>query len=113
MQAQNDAMVEDAAIIRMTEWFSKFKSQMPGHGRDTRTAELIRRGVLRDERDARFHGFDLSPWQRERSLDQEPCREEVRHNESVLSDLRATRERMEAHAAEFAAAKRNVKPSIY
>lgn len=103
--------IERAAVDRMESWFNKFNSQLPGHGKPSRTADLIRRGVLANEAEARFYGFDLTDDQRRRAHDQPACDAERRHHDRVMDDLMATRQRMEAHAAEFAAAKRNVKPN--
>lgn len=58
---KNDDAVEAACVDAMEKWFAKFKNEMPSMGRDSRTAELIRRGVLADEREARFRGFSLHP----------------------------------------------------
>ncbi len=90
-QAPSEA-VEDAAIARMIEWHDKFKSQMPGHGRPDRTAELIRRGILSNEREARFHGYDLSDDQFRRALDQKQSKAEWRHHISVTARIRGVSE---------------------
>ena len=42
-----------------SEWHAKFGSQMPRMGRPDRTAELIRRGILKNERDAKYRDYDL------------------------------------------------------
>lgn len=86
------SMVEEAALGRMEQWFEKFGSQLPGHGNPTRTAELIRRGVLTDEREARFKGFDLSEEQRRRALELRTGRAEWRHHVGVTARLRGISE---------------------
>jgi hypothetical protein len=89
-------LIEGEAIKRMASWFEKFKSQLPSHGRSSRTAALIAQGVLQNEREARFYGFDLSDEQRRKSDDQAPSRAEEQHDRRVMADLRAISER---HAA--------------
>lgn len=84
----NDNRIEAGAISRLEDWFGKFKSQMPGHGRPERTSELIRRGVLPNERAARFHGFDLSQHARETALEQPMGDDEWRHHIAVIARLR-------------------------
>lgn len=78
---------ESAAIEMLADWFGKFKSQMPGMGRSDRTDALIRRGVLRDEREARFYGFALSPVAMEKIREQEPSRAEWGHHVEVMARL--------------------------
>lgn len=76
---------EANAIEMLADWFQKFRSQMPGMGRADRTDALICRGVLRNEREARFHGFVLSPAAMERLKDQEPSRAEWDHHVAVMA----------------------------
>lgn len=85
--AGDDTSTEAAAIETMTGWFRKFRSQMPGMGRDSRTAQLIQKGVLKDEREARFYGFSISEDDRRRALLQPIGKEEWRHHISVLARL--------------------------
>ena len=106
-----DSMAEAAALDRMEAWFRRFKSQMPGHGKPARTAELIRRGVLASEREARFHGFDLGASQSARALDQQPCRAETDHHERVTADLRALSERIGWNKADAIKLRDSIKPS--
>ena len=56
-----NSLVEANAIKMLTDWYHKFGDQMPGMGRADRTNELIRRGIFRNEREARFFGFTLAP----------------------------------------------------
>ena len=84
--------VEEAAITRMTAWYEKFGSQAPGQGNYARTAELINRGVLKDEREAHFRGFDLNEDQRKRAKDQPTSREQWRHHVRVTARLRGISE---------------------
>lgn len=107
----SDAMVESAALDRMERWFRQFKTQMPGHGKPQRTAELIRRGVLDNERAARFHGFELSRDQNARALDQRIGQDEADHHERVTGDLRAIADRIGMNRAEAAKLRETVKPS--
>lgn len=86
------AMDESRAVQMLSDWHSKFGKQMPGMGRDDRTAELIRRGVLANEREARFCGYDLDTASRARALDQAPGRAELAHHERVLARLRGNAE---------------------
>jgi hypothetical protein len=88
----SNSVQENSALERMIDWQRKFKSQMPVHGSPARTAELIRRGVLRDAREARFRGFDLSD-EMAKSVENYPMgrEEEERHNR-VLNNLRANAE---------------------
>jgi hypothetical protein len=92
-------IVEAAAVDRMAAWFAKFRDQMPGHGRPSRTRELIRRGVLRDLREARFYGFDLSPADEREALSMALHPAERQHHEAVLDGLRATNARLAALGA--------------
>lgn len=85
---------EDAAVARMADWFGKFNNQLPGHGRPSRTAALIRMGVLPDERTARFHGFDLDEAQTARAMSQQPCRAEEQHHRRVSDALADINEAM-------------------
>lgn len=80
---------EANAIQMLIDWHAKFGTQMPGLGRSDRTAELIRRGVLRNEREARFKGFVLSPRAMDRTKDQEPGRAEWDHHVAVMARLSA------------------------
>lgn len=86
--------IEDAAIQRMTSWFDNFKTQLPGHGRASRTAALVARGVILNLREARFRGFDLSHEQMQVAINQPASIEESRHHDGILFDLRAVSERL-------------------
>lgn len=97
-QAANDG-VEAQMVDRLAAWFAKFGTQMPGCGNPARTQELIRRGVLKSEREARFKGFTLGSDQMDRAMAQEPTIDEQRHHDGVLFDLRATNERIERNRA--------------
>lgn len=81
----NVDMIEHEAVNRMVAWFEKFKSELPGHGHSQRTAELINRGVLKNEREARFYGFNISDAQRERAMAQPMGRDEWKHHVRVLA----------------------------
>lgn len=90
-QAASDDAVEAAAVQRMTEWFAKFRDQMPSHGKPSRTAALIRQGVLANEAEARFRGFDLSDDQLKRAKTQRDCADDRATHERVLDSLAALR----------------------
>lgn len=96
-----DSMIESAAIERMIDWYGKFGDQLPGHGKPHRTAELIRRGVFANEREARFRGFDLGDDQRRRAMDQPMGADEWRHHVRVMARLKGISE-SEAEAQERA-----------
>jgi hypothetical protein len=85
-------LTEAQAVDRMADWYGKFQTQLPGHGRDTRTAELIRRGTLANEREARFRGFSLSPDMARTAATQRPSRDEWRHHVGVMARLRGVDE---------------------
>lgn len=89
----NTLQFESQAVDRMADWYSKFKAQMPGHGRDTRTADLIRRGTLANEREARFRGFSMSDSMNRTAMDQPMGRDEWRHHIAVTARLRGVDER--------------------
>ena len=83
----DDGMIEEAAIERMTQWFAKFGDQMPGHGRWQRTEELIKRGVQKDYREARFRGFELSPEANREAKKQRMGMDEWRHHVRVMARI--------------------------
>jgi hypothetical protein len=83
-----DSLVESAAIERMVAWHIRFKSEMPGHGYAARTAEMIRSGVLANEREAQWSGYALGPEQAERAKGQKMGREEWNHHVAVTARLR-------------------------
>ena len=62
----DDEAMEAAAVDRLADWFGKFRSQLPSGGRAARTLALIDRGILANEREARFFGFELTDDQRQR-----------------------------------------------
>ena len=93
------SMAESAAIARMADWFEKFRSQMPSHGRASRTQALIAAGVLHDEREAGFYGFDLDEPMTARARDQAPGAIEAKHHRQVLENLRAINSQIEANKA--------------
>jgi hypothetical protein len=88
--------VEAAMVDRMADWFGKFGDQLPGCGKPSRTAELIRRGVLANEREAKIKGFDLGQDQARRAMEQPMGIDESRHHDGILFDLRAASERLQA-----------------
>lgn len=94
---------EVKAIDRMEEWFRKFGDQMPGHGKSSRTEALIRRGVLKNIRDARFRGFDLTIEQSASARDMPESAEEAAHHAEVMARLTEITERNAQYADEFAA----------
>ena len=59
--------VEGFMLDRLTVWYRKFGDQMPSCGSETRTAELIKRGVLTAS-EARKAGFDMSRELREQAV---------------------------------------------
>lgn len=82
-----DGIAESAAILRMINWFNKFRGQMPGHGNPARTQALIQQGVLENERVAKFHGFDLSDEQGCRAESQEMGLAESQTHIRVMAKL--------------------------
>ena len=112
--ARQGAMGEDAVeamiLDRMEEWYRRFKSQMPGYGKASRTMALIRRGVFADEREARFRGFDLSHDMKERAFGQRIGRDELEHHRRVMGDLRALSERVAVNGADARAKRDHVIP---
>lgn len=105
----NADFYEIKAVERMADWFGKFRSQMPSHGKPSRTAALIRQGVLRDLREARFCGFDLSDEQMADAVAMPMGPDEARHHNAITADLMAIAERNASIAAEIAAKRRIVK----
>lgn len=103
---------EAKAIDRMEEWFRKFRDQMPGHGKPTRTAALIRRGVLRDLEQARFLGFDMTLEQSEQARAMPMGPESQANYDRVMGDLRDIQDRQFVHAAEVASKRATVKASF-
>jgi len=85
-------VLEGQAVDRMADWYRKFQTQMPGHGRDSRTAALIERGTLANEREARFRGFSLSPDMERVAQQQRMGRDEWRHHVRVMAGLRGVTE---------------------
>jgi hypothetical protein len=84
----NDELVEENCLRIMTEWFERKRNQMPSMGRTDRTRKLIDRGVLADEREARFYGFNLSEEDDRKAHSQKMGREEWNHHCRVLARLR-------------------------
>ena len=107
--ADNADFYEIKAVERMADWFGKFRSQMPSHGKSSRTAALIRQGVLRDLREARFCGFDLSDEQMAAAVAMPIGADEARHHNAITADLMAIAERNASIAEEIAAKRRIVK----
>ena len=107
--AESADFYELKAVERMADWFGKFRSQMPSHGKPSRTAALVRQGVLRDLREARFCGFDLSDEQMAAAVALPMGPDEARHHNSVTGDLVAIAERNASMAEEIAAKRRIVK----
>lgn len=87
-----DKNVEELSLNRCIEWYLKFGSQMPGMGNTGRTTEMIRRGIFGNEREARFHGFDLTDDQRNRSNGQTMGKAEWVHHVKVMARLRGVSE---------------------
>lgn len=94
--ATEDA-IEAMILDRMEDWFRRTHSQMPGYGRPSRTMALIRRGVLRDEREARFRGFDMTQDMRDRAHGQKIGPDELAAHRLAMSGLRATAAQQEAN----------------
>lgn len=113
-QLKHGSMGEDAieAMIldRMEDWYRRFKSQMPGYGKASRTMALIRRGVFANEREARFRGFDLSHDMKERAFNQRIGQDELTHHRRVMGDLRALSERVAANGSDAKAKHSTVIP---
>jgi hypothetical protein len=86
---------EQNSLRIMSEWRAKFGSQMPRMGRPDRTAELIRRGILKNERDAKYRGYDLDERQMSAAAGQEPTRDETSHHNRILGSLRSINEAFE------------------
>lgn len=103
--------IEDAAIARLEDWYRKHGNQAPGQGKPSRTAELIKRGVLRDVRHARACGFELTSEQIEmaRLMPMGPA--EQKNHDRIMRDLAAIGQQIGAHGEEFAALRKSVKPN--
>lgn len=108
----NADFYEIKAVERMADWFRKFRSQMPGHGNPSRTAALINQGVLRDLREARFCGFELSDEQMADAFSLPMGPDEARHNNAITADLMAIAERNASIAEEIAAKRKIVKSGV-
>lgn len=83
----SDEAVEQRCVEAMAQWFAKFRNQMPGMGRDSRTRALIAQGTLADVREARFYGFSLSKDDNERAKELPPSRAEHEHHVGVLARI--------------------------
>lgn len=77
-----------SSVQLLEAWYRKSGSQMPTMGNSAHTAELIRRGVLANEREARWRGFDISPEMRDAATSQPMGRDEWEHHCGVLARLR-------------------------
>lgn len=82
-----NGQVEAIAIKMLIDWYYKFGDQMPGLGRGDRTAELIRRGILKNQREARFAGFTLASdaFAKVPLEKQERSPAEVEHHSAVMA----------------------------
>lgn len=105
-----EGAIEAMILDPMETWFRRFKSQMPGYGRASRTVALIQRGVFASEREARFFGFDLSHEMRARVDAQPASRAENAHHISVMDKLDALNIRVAENAADAAAKRATVIP---
>ena len=92
--AASEAEVERLILDRMTDWFALRKTQMPGYGKPSRTVALIRRGVLRDEREARFRGFDMTQDMRDRAHQQAATPDEAAAHAAALERLRVSADKI-------------------
>lgn len=101
---------ELAAIDRMEGWFRKFRDQIPGHGKPSRTMALIQRGVLADLREAHFRGFDLTPEQSETARNMRPGRAEEEHHRRVHGRILASIEAKASWREEIMEKHASVKP---
>ena len=95
-----DANVEENNFRIACEWFDKFKEPMSCFNSTVMTARMIERGVLADEREARFYGFYLTPEQNDRAKEQRPRQSEWRHHVRVMANLRKISEQ-EAEAQAY------------
>lgn len=102
--------VEAMIIDHMETWFRRWKSQMPGYGNASRTMALIQRGVLANEREARFCGFALTEAMRQRAHEQEMGRDERDHHRRITVDLRILSERVSVNGADAKAKRETVIP---
>ena len=113
-QSNQGSMGEDAieAMIldHMATWYARWKSQMPGYGNAARTMALIRRGILKDEREARFRGFDLTQAMKERAFDQPIGADELAAHRRVMANLRALSERVASNQSDAKAKRDQVIP---
>ena len=83
-----DGNAEQAIIDRMAEWFRSCGGQLPGHGRPDRTEALVRMGVIRDLREARWRGFALDDAQWRVARTQPPGDDEWRHHVTVMARIK-------------------------
>ena len=92
-------LVQSELELRAIEWLEKHKKAHPVFNTPSITAEVVRRGVLSDLREARFKGFALNEEQSSQALKQRPGREEWEHHVTVMARLRGCTYD-EAHAQE-------------
>ncbi|NAZ37168.1 hypothetical protein [Rubellimicrobium sp. CFH 75288] len=79
----------EAAMVDLLErHFRATGAPLGGVNRASRTAALIRRGVLADAREARHRGFDLSPDQAAEARAARPSRTEWEHHVAVIGRLK-------------------------
>ncbi|MFV0303406.1 MAG: hypothetical protein ACK5IP_21485 [Paracoccus sp. (in: a-proteobacteria)] len=78
---------EENAVRMLTEWYRAHGNEMPGMGRSGRTKTLIRRGVLRDVREAWFKGFTLDADDAREARKTQMSRDEVEHHQRLLSQF--------------------------
>lgn len=102
ISGMSDEIKESLAVDRMESWYRTFHDQMPGSGKASRTAELIRRGVLKDLREARYRGFDLDAWQTKTALEQQAGADEDKHHRMILEDLQVVTARNAERREEIA-----------
>ena len=72
---------------RAEDWYRQHGTPLPGANNAEITESLIRRGVLKDEREARFRGFVQSQSSVRVALSQKMGRGEFEHHVSVLARL--------------------------
>jgi hypothetical protein len=82
-----DVNVEENNIRIAGEWFDKFREPLSCFNNTVMTTELLKRGVLADEREARFYGFYLSAEQTARAKEQRPRQHEWRRHVEVMARL--------------------------
>lgn len=85
---RGSSMSESRILDALIDWKNRTGRQLPGYGSAARTRELISRGIFRNEREARFMGFDLDQRMTDMAHAQPPTRPEWDKHIRVTARLR-------------------------